>query len=387
VKFVYLRTPYIHSKATLPMEEVQQPATKSRPRFVFIDALRGLASMSVVLFHLSGYVLFRSPAGDVVPGWLRAAIDAGSLGVYVFFSISGFVIFYAIGDQQVSPRFAGRFVARRSVRLDPPYWTAIAASLAVAWVSAKYVGTEFDSPPYDVLIAHVFYAQNLLGMPNLSVGLWTLCIEIQFYLFALFAMFAAQKAKLSKGALTAALLLAFLGSAIVFSTVDSSDPAIALNSYRSLIPNLCLFGFGVLPWLRLERSAPSWPMFVLLAATAARLVYSYESELLVSALTGIAFWLAVEMGKLDRWLAGRPLQFLGKISYSLYLIHFPVAMITKRVLHKLVGESNLAVWLTFFAAVGAAIATAALMHRLVEAPFTRLARRLFRPPPGPVSAL
>ena len=105
----------------------------STARFGFIDNLRGLAAIWVVLIHL---VPWKSDAAQSVAlgpiCWLLAwPAEYGRQGVTIFFVISGFVIARSLRRGRVTPRFFGNFVLRRSIRLDPPYWVSIALMLAV----------------------------------------------------------------------------------------------------------------------------------------------------------------------------------------------------------------------------------------------------------------
>ena len=153
-----------------------------RGRFLFLDALRGIAALGVVLSHVVEGKHIDGLAA-ILPGWTVAALKHGGLGVGIFFAISGFVIAHSVYADRVTLRFVGRFMLRRSIRLDPPYWLAIALVLASAGLSAMVVP---DKVPLDVstgqLLAHLFYLQEILGYPHLNIVFWTLCLEVQFYL-------------------------------------------------------------------------------------------------------------------------------------------------------------------------------------------------------------
>src|SRR5688500_3864296 len=94
-------------------------------RFIFIDGLRGIAALWVALFHLYSGGPNAPVLASLTPGILDAALRHGYLGVEVFFVISGFVIAHSVGSRPVTRDFALRFAARRSLRLDPPYWLTI----------------------------------------------------------------------------------------------------------------------------------------------------------------------------------------------------------------------------------------------------------------------
>ncbi|HLL46238.1 MAG TPA: acyltransferase family protein, partial [Longimicrobiaceae bacterium] len=109
-------------------------AAETRPRYVFIDALRGFAALAVVGFHaregghLAGLDAHLGPV-------LRAVLHRGDAGVTVFFVISGFVIAASMAHAHVTAGYVGRFLARRSVRLDPAYWASLALTVGVGVLS------------------------------------------------------------------------------------------------------------------------------------------------------------------------------------------------------------------------------------------------------------
>ena len=100
-----------------PPAHQEAPARAAGERFVFVDALRGLAALWVLFFHMfEGPHLSHLEA--VLPGLVMRPIHAGYLGVTVFFVLSGFVIAHSVAGQRVDASYAGWFVLRRSVRLD-----------------------------------------------------------------------------------------------------------------------------------------------------------------------------------------------------------------------------------------------------------------------------
>ena len=151
-------------------------------RFLFIDAMRGIAAMLVVLFHANEGkhipTLFQN-----LPRWFQLIIENGNHGVAIFFVLSGFVISHSVYSHRVTGTFISRFVVRRSLRLDPPYWVAIAVTLGFAYLSAAFIPDK-ATPEWSLnqIIAHFFYLQAILGFPHVNDVFWTLCLEVQFYL-------------------------------------------------------------------------------------------------------------------------------------------------------------------------------------------------------------
>src|SRR5262245_59986169 len=151
-------------------------------RFLLIDGLRGIAAISVVMFHLDLAITRSSPGWT--PALIHALLREGFLGVDIFFVISGFVIAYSVRNGDYTPGYLLRFWFRRSIRLDPPYWFAIAAEIILIIAGLRFLPElHTPIPTAQNVVAHVFYAQNFYGYDNILTIFWTLCYEVQFYLF------------------------------------------------------------------------------------------------------------------------------------------------------------------------------------------------------------
>ncbi len=88
-----------------------------KQRFLFVDGLRGVAALAVVLFHFRGAV--NETAGDWIWPVFEKLFSYGYLGVDIFFVISGLVIPLSVRNAKHTPGFLLRFAVRRSIRLDP----------------------------------------------------------------------------------------------------------------------------------------------------------------------------------------------------------------------------------------------------------------------------
>lgn len=334
-----------------------EPASDKRVEIV--DALRGLAAVAVCWCHFIGHV-------PLSPGILLELGTQGSLGVQVFFVLSGFVIPLSLARSNYSPHLFFRFLARRIVRLDPPYLASVLLVLIFVFLKARFVTsiggrTPVDSP--EQLFSHLAYATEVLGYQWLNPVYWTLAIEFQFYLLiGLIFPFVMHSSRLVRyGTLLLFLLCAQL---------PISHPGLILRF-------LPWFSLGILAcYYRLGMSSVHelWVGAAAIAALFWRQWIPQETFVLLATCLALAFWRAP---------CGRPLAWLGSISYSLYLTHIVFGagfLVLGQALH-------LPAWFNYplvIAATAFSIVTAAGFHRVVEAPALRLASRItLRPGSAP----
>jgi peptidoglycan/LPS O-acetylase OafA/YrhL len=339
-----------------------------------VDGLRGVAAAAVVLPH--AWVLFRDAAAR--PGPIYTAVFAariyGPLGVQVFFVLSGFVIAYSLRTARVTPAYFARFVVRRSVRLDPPYWVALAVCCGVLWFEAHVAHDGARLPSLGVVLAHVAYAQEFFHCRDaINHTYWTLCIEVQLYLAFCASIGLSQWIRVPYPPVLTVAAVAALGWP--FAIWPGVLPGLFL-------PNAYGFLAGAAAWWTVAGAVPRWAGMA--AAGLAGTLAARHGDVPVWVTTATATLLAVGgmRGTLYRWLDVRPLQVVGRVSYGLYLLHNPVialAVIVQRRTGLVSFRDDLAVLLVVYAvSLGAARA----MHVWVERPCLRLARQLRAPGPG-----
>jgi peptidoglycan/LPS O-acetylase OafA/YrhL len=383
-------------------------------RSTFIDALRGIAAFSVACYHITRYGPLPEPAKEFIPRVLQIWFDHGWMGVQVFFVISGFVIAYSVRKARVTPGYLGNYALRRSIRLDPPYWTTILFVLLLHFVMHLHLG--FDSPldvpsklepalSWQLIASHLLYLQNILHYDNLSAGFWTLCIEVQFYLLYVVGQGIAQRfpyrgrqTPADAGPIGRLIVFAPLAVASLFLWNADFGPGSQLwwNLFISgpsgdmwITRFFCMFFLGASAWWALDGRIPAVLFWVYVVALAGRIFMQvgragWSDDLtvgLTAALAaGVSVYIAGRLGRLGTWLDIGVLQYLGRISYSLYLIHFPMSHVVTTFGSHVLGPSPspgvATLWLIL--ALAASLAAAHVMYLIVEAPSVRLAARFKR---------
>lgn len=286
-----------------------------------IDGLRGIAALLVVFFHLHEAI------SRTASGWLWAPFDwiarNGFLGVDVFFVISGFVIALSVSKGAPTLSYFGRFILRRSIRLDPPYWSAILLEIVLLTLTLRlFTGYAVELPSVPQVLAHLAYAQALLGYGHIIDVFWTLCYEVQFYAFFVgLVVFRAMLPPRFQNPRWAVLMGATLFLVSLWTRYwrpEGLPAGLAIDRWFQ-------FFIGVLTWRVVAKRgsmgalALSWGVLVAAVAAAG----APATQLLAVGVSA----LLVAAARDPRWgrpLASRPVLFLGAISYSLYLYHASV---------------------------------------------------------------
>lgn len=309
-------------------------------RYVMIDALRGIACLAVVLFHAmeGGHI---GALVAAMPPWFGELLGRGNAGVDVFFVISGFVIANSMMRDDVGGAYVGRFLLRRSLRLDPPYWASMVLVVAAGYLAAHAVpGRAFAWPTAGNVLLHMTYLVDITRQPLINPVYWTLCFEIQFYLsFALLMWLATALGRRIGRARAIDLML--VGCALVAALWVTP-----LAPFR--VPGLFLelwylFIIGVLA----RRAIDQRPSGLATVGTVAYIVLlavlmALPDGRLHSAVglgTGLLVLVAGHSGALARFGGGALLQWLGLISYSLYLTHNTVTGAAFRLFYRFTGRS------------------------------------------------
>lgn len=308
-------------------------------RLLFIDGLRGIAAVMVVLYHLCG----RTDAA-----WLT---QFGYLGVAVFFVLSGYVITMVVGGNPISWGFLGRFAARRSLRLDPPYWASILVSIALALLAVK-MGVAKEFPETGDVVLHLFYLQDLTGTPAISPVYWTLCLEVQFYLTLILCLWTGRGIP----------LVIALGAWSILEHAHITS----LAPHGLFVKYWFAFALGALCYWshagRVSMETTLAAIFVVLACS------SLDSGwFLTSAATAGVLCLANHRHAMGRWLAAGIMQWFGKVSYSLYLFHPLVGWSAQSLALKYANQ-----WVALAVGLLASVISAWLAHLVIERPAIRL---------------
>ncbi len=354
------------------MTNGSEPVLVKGQRFLFVDALRGIAASWVVLFHAREGQHLNHLMG-IIPGWVETGVFRwGKLGVPIFFVLSGFVISHSLRRDRVGGRYLVLFSLRRSIRLDPPYWAAIFLVVVYGALTASIKGESFVFPTVGSFAAHMFYLQEILAYPAISPVFWTLCLEIQFYLVLCVLIGLMQRLE---GLRLPGRALVFLPAALV--PLPWVYGLVTENVYPGLFfPHWHGFLLGVFAYWAWTKKMPA-ALFVVYALVV--LVPSLQSGSgfgVACVIVSSMLLAAGRSGMIVSSLGYRWLQWLGKISYSLYLTHNIFIGAVCYVLFRVLGHS---LWVELIALpvlLTACVVGASVYWWGLERPFLGLCKRV-----------
>ncbi|HEY5046877.1 MAG TPA: acyltransferase family protein [Rhizomicrobium sp.] len=347
-----------------------QPATHPAPKYrPEIDGLRALAILPVVFFH------YRLP-------YFRG----GFAGVDVFFVISGYLITSLITGEMDKGRFTLlEFYVRRIRRIFPALFFMLIVATAAAYILLFPV----DLLRYaKSLLATAGFASNFAFWQEAGyfdvasdqkplLHLWSIAVEEQFYLlFPVFLLILGKNARVRRAGIAAILLLSFGLS--VWGLGHDRDAAFYLLPARAWELMLgAILAAGAVPALRnaaiRECEAGAGIVLIAVAVFGLSPQMPFPGPLALIPCLGAALVLhGTQSGNsvVGKALSVRPLVFIGLISYSLYLWHWPIYVFSRYVLFReLTGwESVVLIAVSFAAAV--------MSWRFVEMPFRRTVARI-----------
>lgn len=275
-----------------------------------IQNLRGIAALAVVLSHL---FVNHTSSSDELTRFISSFAELGTLGVEMFFIISGFIIPYSLYKSNYKINDWKTFLIKRVIRIYLPYLASLLLTISfiLAW---KYILPNFNNA-YKIdskaILTNLFFINPFYKIDFINYSYWTLFVEIQYYLLIAFTYPLIFKYN-NVGVLLVGLVLFSLNFIL---------PAGSLPLYSHFL----LFTIGTVIFLY-HTSQISAFQFLLYCIFLLSLQFLWHFYILhwgrtipISIVSTLSIFFIVKLNFYNRFI-----HFLGNISFSLYLIHQPV---------------------------------------------------------------
>ncbi|MGK5081102.1 acyltransferase family protein [Janthinobacterium sp. HLX7-2] len=350
----------------------------ARAQFGWINLLKAGAAQLIVLHHLAFY----GPMSDYVqPLWPDLLAWLGSnarIAVQVFLVIGGFLVAKSLSPAGrpgiVSPMQA---VWRRYAKLAPPFLAATLLAAIITPVAGIWMTHDSMSGAVTLgqLSAHALLLHGVLGYESLSAGAWYVAIDFQLYMLTVLLLWLggrlAGKRRLG-WLMPLAVTLGILFSLLYFN-LDAGWDNWAPYFFGS-------YGLGLMAWWASDPARKPGAMTMLMAMAAVpvllALAVDYRSRIALALVTACALFLFGRARTPSHGRAWNVINALGRISYAVFLVHFPVSLLVNALFTSYMPLEPEWQALGMLAAWGASLAAGAAFYRWVEVPLGRAVQSL-----------
>lgn len=365
---------------------------KNKKHFYNLDALRFLAAFSVFIFH------FVQELKSIFPELINSGIfkkvqmitSKGTLGVNFFFVLSGFLITYLIFEEQkLKNKFnLKNFLIRRFLRIWPLYFIII----IIGFYLFPLIFND-----YSTVHSPLYYITFLANFDEINVGLydsinfltapWSVAVEEQFYLFWGLFMFLLFKLRTKAFPI---ILIGLIIFSIGFSYLNINDPRVIYYHTFSVMSNILIgaglayFYFNKANFLIKIRTLNKISIILIYLLGGFIILFKNKifigqlipfEHLIISLFFAFIIYDQIEL-KHSFYKIGKVklFNYLGKISYGLYLYHLIVIFIMTKLFNNFVEISNLIVYtiIFFVISISLTILVSSISYRFIEKPFLKL---------------
>lgn len=328
-------------------------------RMPLVDAFKVIASQLIVLHHLASYGPLSVAVRPVAPGTVDWLFDYARMAVQVFLVVGGFLA--ARGLSASGQGLTGSplpLIWKRYVRLVIPYLAAIAFAIACSatanhWIDDAAIPARATFKQW---LAHAFMLQNLLGFDSLSAGLWYVAIDFQLFALMTLLLWIGRFRYFAP-----ALVLGVAVASLFWFNRDAAWDHWALYFFGS-------YGLGAATWWASERGRLATWLGVIATIAIAALILDFRMRIALALCVALALGFSRRSGILESWPNARPIAFLGRISFSVFLVHFPIYLLANTLFVKLGLSTPGAALVGILGAWIASIAGGTLFYRWVESP-------------------
>ncbi|EXI67798.1 MAG: Acyltransferase family protein [Candidatus Accumulibacter adjunctus] len=345
-------------------------------RLPFIDALKALAAQLIVLHHLAFYGPMSDHAHALAPDAISWLSQEARYAVQVFLVLGGFLAVQSLapaGCLRVSEPLG--VLWKRYCKLASPYLVALLVALLSAAISRALMAHDSLPAPPSVpqVLAHVFLLQSVLGHEGLSAGVWYIAIDFQLFALLLGLLWLARQVAVGaarEAAIAACLVAALAVASLLHFNRDAEWDSWGVYFFGS-------YALGVASYWATNgrpRRAACW-LAPVVAVVLLTLLVEYRPRIAVALVVALALALARLFGVLEGWPKSHLIGYLGRTSYSLFLVHFPVCLLVNALFSRFARNDP---WFNLVGLVVAwllSMAAAALFYRYVEAAMQGTRRR------------
>ena len=305
-------------------------------RYPLIDVFKALAAQFIVLHHFSVYGPVSKALHGAFPAVMGLLYEHGLIAVQVFFVVGGYLAARGLSSATAAWRTPSAAIFKRYARLLVPYLFALAVVMLCTvwiqpWLSADLA---VPYPGWGQWLAHVTMLQSILGVESLSAGAWYVAMDFQLFALLTLMLWLSGGAQTKQG--QAAVLALCVVSLLVFNR------QVELDNWSLYF--FGAYGLGALAWWARRRDKSGTPpvslfedltyargiFFLAFACGLLALVIDFRERIALAMAVALMlmFWGTASQLLANHTRIQTQIQTLGLHSYALFLMHFPMLLLT-----------------------------------------------------------
>jgi peptidoglycan/LPS O-acetylase OafA/YrhL len=349
-------------------------AGAQQTQFGLINLLKAGAAQLIVLHHLAFYGPMADHARVLMPDLFDWLAGDARIAVQIFLVIGGFLAAKSLSpDGCAELRNPLGIMWRRYTKLAPPFVIATllaagASVIASAWMTHESISS---APSVSQLAAHVLLLHSVLGYESLSAGAWYVAIDFQLYAGAALLLWLCGRLSggVSRPWLAPVVVAVAVISSLFYFNRDADWDVWAPYFFGS-------YGLGMLAWWAgdsTRRPRAVVLMFLMMAVPALlALTLDFRSRIAV-ALSVACVLMLLGRVRVQSGAGWSVANWLGKNSYSIFLVHFPVCLVVNAAFTRFVPAEPELQMIGTVLAWGVSLAAGAVFFRWIEAPLGAMA--------------
>lgn len=330
------------------MKSKQELEGINAPKIEILDSLRSFAALSVCFFH------FVCITGYIRTSWILEFFYHWQFGVQLFFVISGFVIPWSMYYSGYKINHLFKFALKRFARLEPPYIASLVLAIFILWGRDYFLHVDNFSSLVSLkrVVFHFGYLIPFFGNYKwLNDVYWTLAVEFQYYFLVALLFIPLIKSNLI---LRIIICLSMMGLSFI-------------GGPREFLPYwLPVFYVGIVIFLfkvnKISKMEFYLTAFFLFSFSCYQYHYGAVVYMLIAAIA-ILYYSEYKI---------RVLNYLGKMSYSIYLVHLPVGLTFMNIMAHSFFNTLPGKMLVLVSGVTVTLISSYIMYLLVEKPSKKL---------------
>lgn len=344
-------------------------------QFGLINLLKAGAAQLIVLHHLAFYGPMADQARPLMPALIDWLDDYGRIAVQVFLVVGGFLAAKSLCPQaQPGLRHPCAAIGRRYLRLALPFMMAMLLAVAASCLASRWMTHDSISAPPTLsqLSAHLLLLHDVLGYEALSAGAWYVAIDFQLYALVSILLWGAGRftgARVQPWLVPVAVALC-VGLSLFYFNRDADWDVWAPYFIGS-------YGLGMLAWWASDPARRPGEarllLLLMMVPTLLALAIEFRSRVAVALVVACVLFLFGRIRLAD--VRGRSWTLVNRmatISFSVFLVHFPVCLLVNAVFTRFVSPQPHEQAFGMLVAWFASLAAGSAFYRWVEAPLGRM---------------